>query len=51
MIPEGNVKKPKSKTELYTTLRKQWTLKPVTKVKQSAKLYSRKWKREESDHE
>ncbi len=43
--------KPKTKTELYTTLRREWTRKPVTRVKQSAKLYSRKWKREEGEHE
>jgi hypothetical protein len=43
------MKKPKSKTELYKTLRKEWTRKPVTRVKQSAKLYSRKWKREDEE--
>ncbi|MGE5496318.1 MAG: hypothetical protein ACM3S4_13565 [Burkholderiales bacterium] len=43
------MKKPKSKTELYKTLRREWTRKPVTRVKQSGKLYSRKWKREDEE--
>jgi hypothetical protein len=48
---EVAVKKPKSKAELYKTLRREWTRRPVTRVKQSAKLYSRKWKRENEGHE
>jgi hypothetical protein len=38
------MKKPRTKMQLYRTLRKTWTLKPVTKVKKSAKAYTRKKK-------
>jgi hypothetical protein len=43
-LSEGDMKRPKTKMQLYRTLRKTWTLKPVTKVKQSARVYSRKKK-------
>ena len=38
------MKKPKTKKQLYKSLRQTWTLRPVTKVKESAKAYSRKSK-------
>ncbi len=34
----------KTNKELYRSLRQTWTLKPVTKVKQSGKIYTRKIK-------
>ncbi len=39
-----DIKQPRTKKELHKALRNTWTLKPVTKVKESGKLYSRKAK-------
>lgn len=41
-VKDMDIKTPRTKKELHKELRNTWTLKPITKVKESAKLYTRK---------
>jgi hypothetical protein len=43
------MKESKEKQQLQKALRQTWTLKPVTRVKESAKAYSRKIKHPKKD--